>query len=142
METIISIKNVCKSFGNLDVLKGIDYEVHKGEVISIIGASGSGKSTLLRCLNLLETPTSGEISFEGDILFKSDTAPLKALLKEYTKDKDAKTLKADEHYLELKKKIAASMKSDRIQKKTIDKNLNIHRQKWEWYSSILMYSLI
>lgn len=129
METIISIKNVCKSFGNLDVLKGIDYEVHKGEVISIIGASGSGKSTLLRCLNLLETPTSGEISFEGDILFKSDTAPLKALLKEYTKDKDAKTLKADVQYLELKKKIAASMKSDRIQKKTIDKNLNIHRQK-------------
>lgn len=129
METIISIKNVCKSFGNLDVLKGIDYEVHKGEVISIIGASGSGKSTLLRCLNLLETPTSGEISFEGDILFKSDTAPLKAELKEYTKDKDAKTLKADEHYLELKKKIAASIKSDRIQKKTIDKNLNIHRQK-------------
>lgn len=129
METIISIKNVCKSFGNLDVLKGIDYEVHKGEVISIIGASGSGKSTLLRCLNLLETPTSGEISFEGDILFKSNTAPLKSELKEYTKDKDAKTLKADEHYLELKNKIAASIKSDRIQKKTIDKNLNIHRQK-------------
>lgn len=129
METIISIKNVCKSFGNLDVLKGINYEVHKGEVISIIGASGSGKSTLLRCLNLLEMPTSGEISFEGDILFKSETAPLKAELKAYVKNKDAKTLKKDEHYLELKSKISDSVKADHIQKKTIDKNLNIHRQK-------------
>ncbi len=64
MEKIIQINNLYKSFGNLDVLKGINLDIYKGEVISIIGSSGSGKSTLLRCINLLEYPTSGEIVFE------------------------------------------------------------------------------
>ncbi len=66
---MISVKNLHKSFNNLagtvDVLKGIDLEIEKGEKIVIIGPSGSGKSTFLRCLNLLEKPTSGEIWFEG-----------------------------------------------------------------------------
>lgn len=56
MEPILSIQGLEKSFGPLKVLKGIDLEVEKGEVVCIIGASGSGKSTLLRCLNLLEEP--------------------------------------------------------------------------------------
>ena len=64
METIVKINNLYKSFGRLDVLQGIDLDIYKGEVISIIGSSGSGKSTLLRCINLLEYPTSGEIIFE------------------------------------------------------------------------------
>ena len=64
METIIKINNLYKSFGRLDVLQGIDLDIYKGEVISIIGSSGSGKSTLLRCINLLEYPTSGKIIFE------------------------------------------------------------------------------
>lgn len=63
METIINVKDLRKSFGNSEVLKGIDLEVKEGEVICIIGPSGSGKSTLLRCLNLLEYPNSGEIYF-------------------------------------------------------------------------------
>ncbi len=62
---LIQVKNLCKDFGSLHVLKGINEEIHKGEVVSIIGPSGSGKSTLLRCLNLLEKPTSGEVIFEG-----------------------------------------------------------------------------
>ena len=62
---IIEVKDLHKSFGELEVLKGIDLTVHQGEVIVIIGPSGSGKSTFLRCLNLLEVPQSGSIEFEG-----------------------------------------------------------------------------
>lgn len=58
---ILSVSNLRKSFGALEVLKGISLDAHKGEVISILGASGSGKSTLLRCINLLETPSAGRI---------------------------------------------------------------------------------
>ncbi|MGI5893804.1 MAG: amino acid ABC transporter ATP-binding protein [Candidatus Merdivicinus sp.] len=63
---MIAVKNLCKSFGTLDVLKDITTEIKKGEKVVIVGPSGSGKSTFLRCLNLLETPTSGEIWFEGE----------------------------------------------------------------------------
>lgn len=67
METgeMVEIKKLNKSFGDLKVLKDIDLEVKKGEVVAIIGPSGSGKSTLLRCINLLEEPDSGEILIEG-----------------------------------------------------------------------------
>lgn len=62
---MISVRNLCKDFGEHKVLKNINYEIGKGEKIVIIGPSGSGKSTFLRCMNLLETPTSGQIFFEG-----------------------------------------------------------------------------
>ena len=62
---MIDVKNLTKSFGNLEVLKGVSQHISKGERVVLIGPSGSGKSTFLRCLNLLETPTSGEIIFEG-----------------------------------------------------------------------------
>ena len=64
MSAILEIKHLGKSFGTHEVLKDIDFTVNKGDVISIIGASGSGKSTLLRCVNLLETPSSGEIWYQ------------------------------------------------------------------------------
>ncbi len=64
-EIVISVKGLKKDFGELKVLRGIDYEIKKGEVICVIGPSGSGKSTFLRCLNLLEEPTDGQILFEG-----------------------------------------------------------------------------
>ena len=62
---MIKIKNLTKSFGSLEVLKGIDLTIDKGQVVTIIGPSGSGKSTLLRCINLLEKPTGGSILFKG-----------------------------------------------------------------------------
>ena len=65
-EAILNIQHLSKAFGSHVVLRDIDFEVQKGDVISIIGASGSGKSTLLRCINLLETPTSGEILYHGE----------------------------------------------------------------------------
>lgn len=61
---MISLRNIQKSFGNLDVIKGIDLDINQGEVISIIGPSGTGKSTLLRCINCLETADEGEIQIE------------------------------------------------------------------------------
>ena len=62
---IIKVENLCKGFGELKVLRNINQHVNMGEVVSIIGPSGSGKSTFLRCLNLLEVPDSGKITFEG-----------------------------------------------------------------------------
>ena len=65
-DMILEIRHLSKSFGSHEVLRDIDFTVEKGDVTSIIGASGSGKSTLLRCINLLETPTSGEILYHGE----------------------------------------------------------------------------
>lgn len=65
---MITVKQLHKSFGKIEVLKGIDYHVEKGEKIVIVGPSGSGKSTFLRCMNLLEQPTSGEIWFDGQMI--------------------------------------------------------------------------
>lgn len=65
MSIIIEIQDLHKSFGDIEVLKGIDFSVNKGEVVSIIGSSGSGKSTLLRCINTLETFESGDVKIDG-----------------------------------------------------------------------------
>ena len=64
----IRLEKLCKSFGSLDVLKEISFEAFEGDVISILGSSGSGKSTMLRCINMLETPTSGEVSIFGETI--------------------------------------------------------------------------
>ncbi len=63
---MITVKNLHKSFGSLDVLKGVNQHIEPGEKVVVIGPSGSGKSTFLRCLNLLEQPTSGQIIFDGE----------------------------------------------------------------------------
>ena len=63
---MIRLENLHKSFGDLHVLKGIDLNIDKGEIVAIVGPSGSGKSTVLRCMNLLEEPTDGKIIFEGE----------------------------------------------------------------------------
>ena len=71
-DLIVEVEHLSKSFGNNKVLHDIDFKVHKGDVISIIGASGSGKSTLLRCINLLETPSGGNVLYHGqNIMDKS-----------------------------------------------------------------------
>lgn len=70
---VIKVKELYKQFGDLKVLKGINETIKKGEVVVIIGPSGSGKSTFLRCLNLLETPTSGDIIFEDKSILSKDS---------------------------------------------------------------------
>ena len=72
---VIQVRNLKKDFGKTAVLKGIDMDIHKGDVVCIIGASGSGKSTFLRCLNMLEVPTGGDIIFE-DANLTSDKVDL------------------------------------------------------------------
>lgn len=72
MEKVIEIRHLAKSFGELEVLKDINFTVHKGEVVSVIGSSGSGKSTMLRCINLLEMPDSGEIFINGKNVLEGD----------------------------------------------------------------------
>ena len=68
----LEVKNIQKSFGKTEVLKGIDFSIEKGEVLALIGSSGSGKTTLLRCLNFLETPDKGTISVKDEVLFDGD----------------------------------------------------------------------
>ena len=69
-KNVLEIKNLKKQFGDREILKGIDFSVNKGDVVCIIGPSGSGKSTLIRCINFLETPTSGEICYKGEDVLK------------------------------------------------------------------------
>jgi polar amino acid transport system ATP-binding protein len=69
---VLEVKNIKKKFENTDVLKGISFDLEKGQALSIIGSSGSGKTTLLRCLNFLETPDSGTISVNGNLLFSGE----------------------------------------------------------------------
>ena len=71
-ETLLRIDNLKKSFGDLEVLKGISTEIRKGEVVVMIGPSGGGKSTFLRCMNLLEEPTAGSIVFDGIDIVQAD----------------------------------------------------------------------
>ncbi len=72
-EVLIETVDLRKNFGALEVLKGINEKIYKGEVVSIIGPSGGGKSTFLRCLNMLEEPTGGQVIFEGDVLDAKST---------------------------------------------------------------------
>ena len=72
MAALVKIEGLRKSFGDLQILNGIDLEVERGEVVSIIGPSGSGKTTILRCLNLLERPSGGRIEVDGQVLCEED----------------------------------------------------------------------
>ena len=70
---VLEVRGLKKNFGSLEVLKGIDFSLGKGETLAMIGASGSGKTTLLRCLNFLETPSHGQILVNGSVIFDPDT---------------------------------------------------------------------
>lgn len=76
---MISVKKLNKSFGKLHILKDLDTQIEQGEKVVIVGPSGSGKSTFLRCLNLMETPTSGSILFEGTDITKASTSEVNLL---------------------------------------------------------------
>ena len=119
---MIKVTNLKKNFGSLQVLTGIDYQIKKGQVVSIIGPSGSGKSTLLRCLNLTEIPTSGEIEFNGNVIFSNTSYELKKQLEAFKNDKKS------EQYQELLLKYKKTKKEEKANLKKLDKNINVHRQ--------------
>ncbi len=136
-QPIISVKNLHKYFGDLEVLQGVNLDVQKGDVVAVIGPSGCGKSTFLRCLNLLEQPTAGEIIFEGAHIFKNENIYLKRQLKELTRQyKQAKKAKDTEATATLEKQcetLRAEYLALRAEEKQIEKHiakqLNVHRQK-------------
>ena len=74
--SVLNVNNIKKSFGKVEVLKGISFSLEQGEVLSIIGSSGSGKTTLLRCLNFLETPEQGIISVNGNVIYDASSGKL------------------------------------------------------------------
>ncbi len=84
METVLSVRNLKKSFGSLEVLRDISFDLGRGEVISVLGPSGGGKSTLLRCLTQLETIDDGVVTLDGDVLFKDGRYASKADLSRIT----------------------------------------------------------
>ena len=127
---MIKVKNIQKSFGKLQVLKGINEEIKTGEVVSIIGPSGSGKSTFLRCLNLLEIPTKGEIVYDDKLIYKKESSrhnkqiiELKANKNTYTKKEYKLKLK------ELKYKARLIYTAEKKRLKKLDKDVNEYRQE-------------
>lgn len=133
--TLLEVKALYKQFGEKKVLKGIDLDVKKGDVIAIIGPSGCGKSTFLRCLNLLETPTGGEIIFNDEHIFKlysSYTKEQITLLKAVISEQKKKNENFSENLLELnrlKELFLDQRKEEKIVGKNTNKNINLHRQK-------------
>ena len=132
---LLKVKALCKQFGNNKVLKGVDLDVYRGNVIAIIGPSGCGKSTFLRCLNLLETPTAGEITFRDECFFRAYSL--------YTKEKiDALeiAIKADKtagksmtekstELCRLRAELKSLKAEERVVEKSTNKSINVHREK-------------
>ena len=126
--TIISVKNLHKKFGALEVLKGVNIDINKGDVVAVIGPSGCGKSTFLRCLNLLEEPTAGEIKLENEYVFKNERVYLKRQLKEMKAQK--KSGNFDETaFLNLKAEYETLLAEEKEIEKSVTQTLNLHRQK-------------
>ena len=126
-EILLSVNNLHKTFGKLDVLQGVTIDIRKGDVVAIIGPSGCGKSTFLRCLNFLEDPTSGQISFQGNVVFKNERRALKRKLKAM-KAADKKAAKTDE-YKALFEEYTTLRAEEKEIEKQLAKNINLHRQK-------------
>ncbi len=138
-EKIIEVKNLCKRFGDVEVLRGVDIDIYRGDVLCVIGASGSGKSTFLRCLNQLEQVDSGEIKLSGEYLFKNEHKKLlprleeaKAALKAAKKDKNTPSdelLSLEDDYREIKNEYDSLYNEERAIAKYISKNIDLLRQK-------------
>ena len=128
---LLQVKNLHKHFGKLNVLQGVSTDIYKGDVVAIIGPSGCGKSTFLRCLNFLEMPSAGEITFGDDLIYKNERVYLKrqmkallALKKEKKFDESAKT-----KYAELESAYQAIRKTEKAIEKETMRKINLHRQK-------------
>ena len=135
-DVILSVKELCKYFGENKVLTGINIDIKKGDVVAVVGPSGCGKSTFLRCLNLLESPNAGEIVFEGEYVYKLYSLYAKEKINEILAE--IKNLKKQNQEIpaELIEKLNALNEEYLAQKleekaitKTIQKGLNKHRQK-------------
>ena len=125
---ILSVRKLYKKFGQLEVLKGVNLDVNKGDVIAVIGPSGCGKSTFLRCLNLLEEPTAGEILLEGEYVFKNERVYLKNRLKEMKAQKKSGAFD-ESAFVALQKEYDALRAEEKQIEKYIAQNINLHRQK-------------
>ncbi len=126
VEQLIRIENLYKNFKDLQVLKGINLNINKGEVISIIGASGSGKSTLLRCINLLEIPQNCDIYFKDEQVFSISTNHeiISNLLKEQELNPEDKIIKR-----QLKREFRKEEKITLKKQYELEKTVNSYRQK-------------
>ena len=129
-DALISVRNLYKKFGKLEVLNGINLDINKGDVVAIIGPSGCGKSTFLRCLNGLETPSAGEIILENEYVFKNERVYLKRkmrAMKEESK-KTGKPLPMDE-FNAVNEEYLALRKEEKAISKYMETAVNLHRQK-------------
>ena len=129
-DALISVRNLYKKFGKLEVLNGINLDINKGDVVAIIGPSGCGKSTFLRCLNGLETPSAGEIILENEYVFKNERVYLKRkmrAMKEESK-KTEKPLPMDE-FNAINEEYLALRKEEKAISKYMETAINLHRQK-------------
>ncbi len=135
-DVILSVKNLCKYFGNNKVLDGINIDVKKGDVVAIVGPSGCGKSTFLRCLNLLETPNAGEITFESEYVYKlyslyakEKLDAIKKQIKQLKKEKQEISASLLQELENLTSEYKEKKLEEKAISKTIQKGLNKHRQK-------------
>ena len=135
-DVILSVKDLCKYFGENKVLTGINIDIKKGDVVAVVGPSGCGKSTFLRCLNLLETPNAGEIVFEGEYVYKlyslyakEKINEIKAEIKSLKKQKQEIPATLIEKLNALNEEYLAQKAEEKAITKTIQKSLNKHRQK-------------
>ena len=128
-DALLSVKNLYKKFGSLEVLKGVNIDIHKGDVVAIIGPSGCGKSTFLRCLNLLETPNAGQITLENEYVFKNERIYLKRKMRAMKQaQKDGEGFD-EEAYNTLKTEYEELRKAEKTIEKAVSKQINVHRQK-------------
>ena len=130
-DCLLRVNNLHKKFGNLQVLQGVSIDINKGDVVAVIGPSGCGKSTFLRCLNLLETPSSGEIIIDNEYVFKKQRVYLKRQIKELLALKKQGTFdkNAEQRYEEIKAQYDAMKAEEKLIDKAAEKNINLHRQK-------------
>ena len=127
---IFSVKNLHKKFDKLEVLKGVNLDIYKGDVVAIIGPSGCGKSTFLRCLNLMETPTAGEITLDNEYVFKNERVHLKRRMRQMKEDAKKNKQAFDQlAYDTLLGEYYVLRQEEKKIEKYILKNINLHRQK-------------
>ena len=126
---LVEVKNLHKSFGKLEVLKGVDLSIQKGDVVAIIGPSGCGKSTFLRCLNLLEQPNAGQILLDNEYVFKNERVYLKRRLKAMKQAQKQGEDFDETAYNALKAEYDALRETEKTIEKAVTKQINVHRQK-------------